>query len=164
MTAGLYTGWILISNGMHMGAIFGLLQANSMAAGLGEFVMAHGFIELSVIFLAGGCGLYIGDGLLRPGLYIRQAVVGRRARIAGQAIMACVPLLVLAGIIEGFISPSELPWWVKTLVGVGTGVALYWYWLRAGRIVAEQTAPEGGTRAAGAYSEMERGEGEDLFL
>ena len=76
MTAGLYTGWILISNGLHMGAIFGLLQAHSMAAGLGEFVMAHGFIELSVIFLAGGCGLYIGDGLLRPGPL--QPAGGRR--------------------------------------------------------------------------------------
>ena len=177
MTAGLYTGWILISNGLHMGAIFGLLQAHSMAAGLGEFVMAHGFIELSVIFLAGGCGLYIGDGLLRPGLYSRQAVVGRRARMAGQAIMACVPLLVLAGLIEGFISPSELPWWVKAAVGVGTGVALYWYWLRAGRIVADQTTAAGGSAGNGApnstgnraeaprtLSEMERGEGEDLFL
>ena len=79
--------------------------------------------------------------------------------------MACVPLLVLAGLIEGFISPSELPWWVKALVGVGTGVALYWYWLRAGRIVAEQTAAAGGSAGnPGTHSEMERGEGEDLFL
>ena len=133
MSAGLYTGWILLSNGLHMGAIFGLLQVHGLAAGLGEFVLAHGFIELSVIFLAGGCGLYIGDGLLRPGLYSRQAVVGRRIRTAGQAIMACIPLLILAGLIEGFISPSDLPWWIKATVGAGTGVALYWYWLRAGR-------------------------------
>jgi uncharacterized membrane protein SpoIIM required for sporulation len=133
MSAGLFTGWILISNGMHMGGMFGLLQAHSLAPGLAEFVVAHGFIELSVIFLAGGCGLYIGDGLLRPGLYSRQAVVGRRARQAGTAIMACIPLLVLAGLIEGFISPSSLPWWVKLAVGALSGVALYWYWLRVGR-------------------------------
>ena len=94
---------------------------------------------------------------------------GRRARTAGQAIMACVPLLVLAGLIEGFISPSGLPLAGKAAVGLGTGVALYWYWLRAGRIVAEQKAAVGGSggngaQVAGTYSEMERGDGEDLFL
>jgi uncharacterized membrane protein SpoIIM required for sporulation len=165
MSAGIYTGWVLVNNGLHMGAIFGLLQAHGLAPGLGEFVLAHGFIELSVIFLAGGCGLYIGDGLLRPGLYSRQAVVGRRARIAGQAIMACIPLLVLAGLIEGFISPSDLPWWVKAVVGLSTGVALYWYWLRAGRTNADGSAPQPSVAGkATGHSEMQRGDGEDLFL
>ncbi len=155
MTAGLYTGWILISNGLHLGAIFGLLQVHGLAGGLGQFVLAHGFIELSVIFLAGGCGLYIGDGLLRPGLYSRQAVLGQRTRLAGEAILACIPLLVLAGLIEGFVSPSGLPWWIKGAVGVGTGVGLYWYWLAPGRTPAPNGADQG---------KMQRDAGEDLLL
>lgn len=141
MTAGLLTAWIMLSNGMHLGAIFGLLQVHGLSGGLGEFVLAHGFIELSVIFLAGGCGLYIGDGLLRPGLLSRQAILNQRGREAVVAILACVPLLVLAGLIEGFISPSSLPWWIKATVGVGTGVALYWYWLRAGRDRPQESKP-----------------------
>jgi len=44
---------------------------------------------------------------------------------------ACV--LVIAGLIEGFISPSGLPWWVKLSVGLLTGIGLYSYWLLAGR-------------------------------
>ena len=177
MTAGLYTGWILISNGLHMGAIFGLLQAHSMAAGLGEFVMAHGFIELSVIFLAGGCGLYIGDGLLRPGLYSRQAVVGR-PRPHGRAGDHGVRAAAGAGRADrGLYQPQRAALVGQGAVGVGTGVALYWYWLRAGRIVADQTTAAGGSAGNGApnstgnragaprtHSEMERGEGEDLFL
>jgi uncharacterized membrane protein SpoIIM required for sporulation len=168
LTAGLYTAWILISNGLHLGAIFGLLQVHGLAAGLGEFVLAHGFIELSVIFLAGGCGLYIGDGLLRPGLHSRQAVLAHRARLGGLAILACIPLLVLAGIIEGFISPSELPWWVKAAVGVGTGIALYWYWLRGGRSAEDHPAPFAavspapGTTARLVTSQKE--DSEDLLL
>ena len=63
MTGGLLTVWVMASNGMHLGAIFGLLSVHDLAHGLAEFVVAHGVIELSVIFLAGGCGLYIGDGL-----------------------------------------------------------------------------------------------------
>ena len=129
MTGGLLTAWVMISNGLHLGAIFGLLQVHGLAGGLGEFVLAHGFIELSVIFLAGGCGLYIGDGLLRPGLLSRQAVLRQRVRLSVTVILGCVPLLVLAGLIEGFISPSSLPWPVKAAVGLGTAIALYWYWL-----------------------------------
>jgi uncharacterized membrane protein SpoIIM required for sporulation len=132
ITAGLFTTYILALNGLHIGAIFGLLHAHAMSGGLGEFVAAHGFIELSVIFLAGGCGLYLGDGLLRPGLLSRREAIIRRGHLSVRLILGCVPLLVLAGLIEGFISPSNLPWWAKLAVGLGTGVALYWYWLRGG--------------------------------
>lgn len=133
ITAGLFTAWVLINNGLSLGAIFGLLQAHHLSPGLAEFVVAHGFIELSVIFVAGGCGLYMGDALLRPGLQSRAAALIERARIGVQIILGCAPLLVIAGLIEGFISPSGLPWWVKLMVGVLTGVALHAYWLFFGR-------------------------------
>ncbi|MBX2999553.1 MAG: stage II sporulation protein M [Caldilineaceae bacterium] len=129
-TAGIFTLFILLLNGVNIGAVFGLLQAHSLSGGLAEFVIAHGFIELSVIFLAGGCGLYVGEALIRPGLLSRKDALVVRARLAVAVILGCVPLLILAGIIEGFISPSGLPWVLKLLVGTGTGVALYWYWLK----------------------------------
>ncbi len=138
LTAGLLTLWVLISNGMHLGAIFGLLQVHGLAGGLAEFVVAHGVVELSVIFLAGGCGLYIGDGLLRPGLSSRRDTLLQRTRIGVQLILGSVPFLVLAGLIEGFLSPSAAPWPLKVFVGVASGVALYVYWLGAGRHQVER--------------------------
>lgn len=133
VTAGLLTLYVLVINGLNIGGIFGLLQAHDLSAGLAEFVVAHGFIELSVIFAAGGCGLAMGDALLRPGLQTRAAALIQRAYTSVLIILGCAPLLVIAGIIEGFISPSGLPWWVKLAVGVVTGIALHAYWLRAGR-------------------------------
>ena len=133
VTAGLFTAWILLYNGLSIGGIFGLLQAHNLSAGLAEFVVAHGFVEMSVIFVAGGCGLSMGDALLRPGLQTRVAALIQRTRAAVLVILGCAPLLVIAGIIEGFISPSGLPWWVKLTVGVATGIALHAYWLLAGR-------------------------------
>lgn len=133
MTAGFFTIYVLIVNGLNLGAVFGLLQFYGLSGGLGEFVAGHGFIELSVIFLAGGCGLYLADGIIRPGLLTRREALVRRGNLAVHLILGCVPLLVIAGLIEGFISPSGLPWWIKLLVGAGAGVALYAYWLRAGR-------------------------------
>ncbi len=133
LTGGLLTLWVVISNGLHLGAIFGLLQVHGLSGGLGEFVLAHGFIELSVIFLAGGCGFYIGDALIRPGLHSRRESLTLAAQKAVRLIIGSVPLLIVAGLIEGFISPSGLPWLVKLAVGLGTGIALHWYWLRLGR-------------------------------
>ena len=136
LTGGLLTLYIMILNGLSIGAIFGLLQFHGMSAGLAEFVAAHGFIELSVIFLSGGCGFFIADGLLRPGLLSRADALRLRARVALQLILGCAPMLVAAGLIEGFISPSALPWQLKLAVGLSTGIALHWYWLR--RPPAEQ--------------------------
>lgn len=133
LTVGLLTLWVMASNGMHLGAIFGLLIVHHLAAGLAEFVVAHGVVELSVIFLAGGCGLYVGDGLLRPGLASRKDALVQRTRVSVQLILGSAPFLVIAGLIEGFLSPSGAPWWVKVAVGALTGVALYAYWLGAAR-------------------------------
>jgi uncharacterized membrane protein SpoIIM required for sporulation len=88
---------------------------------------------LSVIFLAGGCGLAMGDSLLRPGLLTRRASLTQQATRSVRLIVGCVPLLVLAGIIEGYISPSGLPWPVKLAVGAVTGLGLHIYWLWGGR-------------------------------
>lgn len=142
LTAGILTLWVLIHNGLTLGAIFGLLSIHQLAGGLAEFVLAHGPVELSVIFLAGGCGLYIGDGLLRPGLLSRGVALRRRARIGVQLILGSVPFLVIAGLIEGFVSPSALPWPVKALVGLVTGALLHLYWLGACRRATERSADE----------------------
>jgi len=136
ITAGLLSAWIILTNGLSMGAVFGLLQAHQLSRGLAEFVVAHGFIELSVIFVAGGCGLWMGDGLLRPGLQSRRAVLLIRGQFGVRLILGCAPLLVVAGLIEGFISPSALPWWIKLAVGLTTGSLLYYYWLRVGNRIS----------------------------
>jgi uncharacterized membrane protein SpoIIM required for sporulation len=133
MAAGLVTLWVMILNGLHLGGIFGLLYVHGMAGRLAEFVIAHGVVELSIIFLAGGCGLYLGSGLVLPGLQSRAAAMAQRGRIAVQLILGSAPLLVASGLVEGYISPSGLPWWVKGSVGVGTGILLYLYWLLGGK-------------------------------
>lgn len=132
MTAGLLTIWVMILNGLNLGATFAWLQPFGLSLGLGEFVLVHGFIELSVIFVAGGCGLYLGDGIIRPGLLTRQEALVQRSRQSVLLILGCALVLVVSGLIEGFISPSGLPWIVKLAVGLGTGILLHYYWLRIG--------------------------------
>ncbi|HEU5087922.1 MAG TPA: stage II sporulation protein M, partial [Roseiflexaceae bacterium] len=125
--------YVLVQNGMMLGVVAGAAQAYGFAGKLWGFVAAHGSIELSVIFIAGGAGLQLGWSVLRPGLLTRRAALAIAARRAVALLLGCVPLLVVAGLIEGFVSPSDLPLWFKLSVSAVTGVALYAYLFLAGR-------------------------------
>lgn len=132
--AGVFTVWVMIFNGLILGGITGLTTHYGIGFELWTFVIGHGVIELSVIFVAGGSGLMLGWALLQPGLLRRRDSLALAARKAVRLVMGCVPLLVLAGVIEGFISPAEnIPWVAKWGVGLGSGVLLYAYLLLAGR-------------------------------
>lgn len=134
MLAGLLTLYVMIFNGLLLGGLMGLTAHYGVGFELWTFVVGHGVIELSVIFIGGGAGLMLGWAILQPGLLRRRDALAVAARVAVRLIIGCVPLLVLAGAIEGFISPNEtLPWPVKWAVGLGSGVLLYTYLFLAGR-------------------------------
>jgi uncharacterized membrane protein SpoIIM required for sporulation len=130
---GTLTFFVLVQNGLLLGAVAGAAQALGFAGNLWGFVAAHGVIELSVIFICGGAGMQLGWALARPGLLTRRAALTLAARRAAYLLLGCVPLLMIAGTIEGFISPSNLPLWVKLAVAIGSGILLYTYLLLAGR-------------------------------
>jgi uncharacterized membrane protein SpoIIM required for sporulation len=76
----------------------------------------------------------LGWAILQPGLLKRGDALMLAGRKAVKLIIACVPILIVAGLIEGFISPNEnIPWPVKWSVGIVTGILLYSYLLLAGR-------------------------------
>jgi uncharacterized membrane protein SpoIIM required for sporulation len=132
--AGVVTLWLMIFNGLLLGGITGLTIYYDVGFELWTFVIGHGVIELSVIFIAGGSGLMLGWALLQPGLLRRRDALTLAAQKAVWLIIGCIPLLVIAGLIEGFISPAEtLPWPVKWGVGLVSGVILYSYLFLAGR-------------------------------
>lgn len=133
MLLGLGTAFILASNGLVLGAVFGVVTNNGVGDRLLTFVIAHGVIELSVICLAGGAGFMLADALLRPGLFTRGEALRLAAQRATQLLLGGAALLVVAGTIEGFISASEVPSEFKFAVGIITGVLLYGYWLLVGR-------------------------------
>jgi uncharacterized membrane protein SpoIIM required for sporulation len=134
VTLGAYTLYILVLNGLLLGVVAGAAQRFDFAGNLWSFVAAHGVVELSVIFIAGGAGLQLGWAILRPGILTRRAALVVAARRALLLLLGCVPLLVITGLIEGFISPSPLPLAVKLAVALGSGVALYAYLLGVGHV------------------------------
>ena len=130
---GVGTLFYLAYNGLVIASIVSLTYNAGFGNDLVTFMVGHGVVELSCIFMAGGAGLLIGSALLMPGDLSRADALKSRGRDAVRLMMGVAILLVLAGIIEGFISPAPIPTSIKFSVGAVTGLALYSYLLLAGR-------------------------------
>ncbi|MGH9944354.1 MAG: stage II sporulation protein M [Pyrinomonadaceae bacterium] len=130
---GVGTLYVMAVNGLSIGAVLALVYRAGYGNELVAFMAGHGVIELSCIFIAGGAGLLVGRAILIPGDLSRTDALRLAGRDAIVLIIGCVPLLTLAGLIEGFISPAPIPAAAKFSVAAVTGVALYTYLLLAGR-------------------------------
>jgi uncharacterized membrane protein SpoIIM required for sporulation len=115
-------------NGLLLGVIGVACQQHGMAVDLWSFVAPHGSLELPSIILAGASGLRLAHGLLFPGIYSRRESLARAGVEATQLVAGIIPLLVIAGTLEGFFSPSAAPVWLK-FTGGGSLFTLLIVWL-----------------------------------
>ncbi len=115
ITAGLGTMYMVIFNGVLMGVIGVACAQAGMSLDLWSFIAPHGVLELPAIFISAGAGLRIATGLLFPGVLPRRESLVRAGREAVQLLLGCVPMLLIAGVIEAFLSPTELPVRMKFL-------------------------------------------------
>jgi uncharacterized membrane protein SpoIIM required for sporulation len=116
ITAGLGTLWMMIQNGLLIGVIGAATWKAGMALQLWSFVAAHGVLELPAIFIAGGAGFEIARGMLFPGFLPRKKSLAEAGGRAARLLLGTIPLLVVAGVIEGFFSPSDAPAKLKFLL------------------------------------------------
>ena len=125
----------LAFEGARLGSVFAASYKLNPPFGnaLASFVVGHGVIELSTIFFCGGAGMMIGYSIIDPGDLSRAQALKKKGIEAARIVIGCACFLVVAGTIEGFLSPSDLPAIVKIATGAGTGLAMYSYLCFAGR-------------------------------
>ena len=99
--------------------------ANGNGAGIVEFVTAHGIIELSCIAVAATAGLRMGYAIVAPGVKTRGRALADEARPAVSIVLGTIPWVILAGIIEGFVTRAGFGLIPGIVLGVGVG-ATYW--------------------------------------
>jgi uncharacterized membrane protein SpoIIM required for sporulation len=133
ITAGLGTIWIMAFNGLLIGVIGVACYLSGMSLELWSFVAPHGVLELPAIFIAGGAGLRIAQGLLFPGVLPRRDSLARAGSEAVQLLLGTVPILIIAGIIEAFVSPTGLAIPLKFSMAAALFVLLNIYLFGAGR-------------------------------
>lgn len=124
----------LAFEGARLGSVFAACYKLNPPFGnaLASFVVGHGVIELSTIFFCGGAGMMIGYAMINPGDLTRSQALKKKGIEAARIVIGCACFLVVAGTIEAFLSPSDLPPLVKIGTGVGTGIAMYSYLIFAG--------------------------------
>lgn len=132
---GIFTLAIMFYNGLMLGVVGAVVSQHgaSVALGFWSFVAPHGVIELTAIFIAGGAGLMLGWALLNPGNYTRGTALKLAGREAFKLILGVAVMLVIAGLIEGFFSPSMAPDKLKLAVALMLGISLYSYLFMAGK-------------------------------
>lgn len=138
--AGLGTAYMMCFNGLLMGVIGSACQRGGLGLSLWSFVAPHGALELPAIFIAGGAGLVLAQGVLVPGLLSRRDALAAAGGRAIRLLLGVIPMLVIAGLIEGFVSPTPIAPALKFLLGGGL-FALLGFYLLSGRSLTAGSAP-----------------------
>jgi uncharacterized membrane protein SpoIIM required for sporulation len=134
ITFGLGTIYVLAINGVMLGGFAGAYARSGVGADFWITVMPHGTLELSAIVLAGGSGLLMGYSLWCPGDRSRRLALRESAILAMKLAVGLIPAFIVAGLIEGFITPSqEISEPAKLGIGILAAAVFWAYWLLGGR-------------------------------
>jgi len=144
LTFGIGTAYMLFSNGVLIGVVGTACWYAGMGLPLWSFIAPHGILELPAIFIAGAAGFRLAQAILFPGVLTRRDSLIHSGGDAVRLLMGVVPVLIIAGLIEGFISPSQAVHWPwKFALSASIGVIFFSYLFYSAR---------GGAAAAGSQS------------
>jgi uncharacterized membrane protein SpoIIM required for sporulation len=141
LTAGIGTTVLLIFNGIHLGSVAGWMTLHGKERALWGWIMPHGGTELLAICLAGAAGYLLAAAIVAPGQVRRSTALKNIGSDALVIELGCMVMLVIAGVIEGFVSPSGIDY--QSRIGVlATSLALWAiYFLSAGRKALPHSGP-----------------------
>ena len=131
--AGLGTLYLLLQNGVSIGVVATTCAQHHMALSLFSFMAAHGALEIPSIMFAGAAGLRLGAGVLFPGMLRRRDALALAGNEAVQLISGTIPLLIVAGSFEAFLSPTHVPIALKFAVCAVLFTGLCWWLGEGGR-------------------------------
>jgi uncharacterized membrane protein SpoIIM required for sporulation len=133
MTAGLGTAFLLVYNGTHLGSVIGWMSLRGSGRALWGWVMPHGATEIAAVIIAGAAGFLLAQGILLPGQLRRGAALKLMSRRALVLELGCMAMLVVAGLIEGFVSPSGIGYAYRILILAASVLLWGVYFATAGR-------------------------------
>ena len=105
MLAGLVPLYVILLNGLMLGALLGVTLHYSMAGPLLVFISAHGLLELTLILVSAAAGLAVGRALVAADDRPRAVAVRRAATESLAVLLGCLPWFVILALVEVFVSP-----------------------------------------------------------
>ena len=128
---GILPAFSLLYNGLILGAVAGIASATGHSTDVIELIVPHGILELSCIAVSAAAGMRMGWSLVDPGPRGRIEALSAEAPRAVLLVLATAPWLILAGLVEGFVTPHHLALGPALAVGVGIAAP---YWLLVARL------------------------------
>ncbi|NEE02479.1 stage II sporulation protein M [Phytoactinopolyspora halotolerans] len=134
---GLPVIYILWMNVLNVAVSAGLMASAGRLDVFFGLITPHGLLELTAVFVAAGAGLRLGWTVIDPGPMRRTDALAQRGRAAVGLAVGLAGVLLISGIIEGFVTPSGLPTWARVGIGVVAELAFLAYiWVFGRRAVA----------------------------
>lgn len=123
------SGFILFQNGIMLGAFHYMFYKYGVLGTAMSAIWIHGTFEISVIVIAGGCGIAMGNSILFPGTYRRIDSFKRQIKKAAYILVSTVPFFITAGFLEGFVSRHYLfsPWLSLSIILICLSIILLYY-------------------------------------
>lgn len=144
--------FVLISNAVTLGTVFGYMATVPQAVNFYTFVTAHGPFELTAVVFSAAAGLRLGYGLIDTQGETRIASLQREARLALPTVGAAVLLFILAAFLEGFVSAAPIPYSTKAIIALLSASILIAYLAFGGRRGAARTPEVDPARSVQARS------------
>ncbi|MGO1975363.1 MAG: stage II sporulation protein M [Propionibacteriaceae bacterium] len=127
---------VLWTNMENLGITGGYMLDNGRADIFFGLLLPHGLLELTAIFVAAGAGLRLGWSWIVPGPRSRSRALAEEGRALGSIALGLAVVLLISGLVEGFVTPSTLPAWARLAIGAFVWVAFLGYVFTLGRAAA----------------------------
>lgn len=133
ITGGVGTCYVVVFNSMMLGGFAAHFSNHGLAYDFWSFITPHGVLEIFAILVSAAAGLRLGLSLAMPGRLERSASLRVGARDAVLLVLGTIPMFIIAGLVEGFVTPSYIPGIVKIVFGMALGFLTITYLATAGR-------------------------------
>ncbi|GAA6526110.1 stage II sporulation protein M [Intrasporangium sp. DVR] len=130
---GLPVVWLLWQNTVNVGIVGALMASHDRVSLFFGMILPHGLLELTAVFVAGGAGLWLFWSWIDPGPRPRAVAFAEAGRTVIGIALGLAAVLLVSGLIEGFVTPSGLPTAARVLVGVLAETAFLVYVFVVGR-------------------------------
>lgn len=135
--SGIMPMFVIIQNALNVGLAGAMMTIHGEAALFYKLILPHGFLELTSIFVAAAAGAKLFWTLIDPKGRPRSVALSQEGRALFTVGIGLVAVLGVSGLVEGFVTGSNLLWWVKLVIGGVVWLAFlayaFWYGKRVYR-------------------------------
>lgn len=135
--SGIWPMWVLLQNAISVGMVAGLMAAYGELGTFFSLILPHGMLELTSVFIAGGAAFKLFWTMVNPGPRPRSLALAQEGRALFTLVVGLTLTLLMSGVVEGFVTGSSLPTWLKITIGASVlGVVIAYAGIYGRRAVA----------------------------